>query len=150
MDENMENPTPSPDDQPQQAPQATEMPQEAPPPPISDNSKDDKMWGMFCHLAALAGFVGIPFGNILGPLILWLIKKDEIAFVNDQGKEALNFQISLTIYFVAILPTLCFFPLWILLTLALSIANVVFIILASIAANKGQAYRYPCCIRLIK
>ncbi len=147
MDENMENPTPTPDSQPQQAPQP---PQPAEPAPVGDVSKDDKMWGLFCHLAALAGFIGVPFGNILGPLIIWLIKKDEIAFVNDQGKESLNFQISIVIYGLVLIPTICFPPLLILLALALSIANIVFIIIASITANKGQAYRYPCCIRLVK
>ena len=54
---------------------------------------------MLCHLSSLAGSV-IPFGNIVGPLVVWLIKKDEYAFVDDQGKESLNFQISITIYTV--------------------------------------------------
>jgi len=57
------------------------------------------MWGMFCHLSTLCGYV-MPFGNILGPLVVWLIKKDEYPLVDDQGKEALNFQISITIWTV--------------------------------------------------
>lgn len=170
MDENMKNQTPTPDDQPPSQPQP---PQESAPPeydpsapPIpeptapqaetpqpessTELSKDAKMWGMLCHLAAFAGYIGIPFGQILGPLILWLIKKDESPFIDDQGKESLNFQISITIYGLALLPTMCFPPLLILLALALSIASVVFIIIASITANKGETYRYPCCIRLVK
>ena len=59
-------------------------------------NKDERMWGMFCHLAALAGFI-IPFGNIIGPLIVWQIKKEEFPFVEDQGKESLKFQISIFI-----------------------------------------------------
>ena len=59
-------------------------------------SHEEKTWGMICHLSAFAFF--IPFGHILGPLIVWLIKKEEFPFVNEQGKEALNFQISITIY----------------------------------------------------
>ncbi len=131
-------------------PQSEPQGQTPPPPVMGELSKDEKMWGMFCHLAALAGFVGVPFGNILGPLILWLIKKDEMPFIDDQGKEALNFQISLTIYGLALLPTFCFPPLMIILALALSIANIVFIIIAALKANNGEAYRYPCCLRLVK
>ena len=58
----------------------------------------EKQWGMFTHLAALAVFIGIPFGSIIGPLIIYLIKKDEYEFVNDQGKEVLNFQITWMIH----------------------------------------------------
>jgi hypothetical protein len=62
----------------------------------------NRNWAMGCHLAALALYIGIPFGNIFGPLIIWLIKKDEIPLVDEQGKESLNFQISLILYGVAI------------------------------------------------
>ena len=116
---------------------------------ISAINHDENIWAMLCHIGAFAGFA-FPFGNIIAPLIIWLIKKDEMPFVDNQGKEALNFQISITIYGLVILPTLCFPPLLILLALALSIGNIVFIIIASVTTNKGQAYRYPCCIRLVK
>ncbi|MBL7214837.1 MAG: DUF4870 domain-containing protein [Phycisphaerae bacterium] len=139
---------PPPEEQPQ--PEAAQAAPETPPAASGELSKDAKMWGMLCHLSALAGFIGIPFGNILGPLILWLIKKDEMAFVDNQGKEALNFQISIVIYGLVIIPTICFPPLLILLALGIAITNIVFIVMASIAANKGQAYQYPCCIRFIK
>jgi uncharacterized protein len=56
----------------------------------------EKQWGMFAHLAAFAAFI-IPLGNVVGPLVVYLIKKDEYEFVNDQGKEVLNFQITWTI-----------------------------------------------------
>ena len=56
-------------------------------------SKDEKTWGMLCHISTFCGMI-IPFGNILAPLIIWLIKKEELPFVSDQGKEVLNFQIS--------------------------------------------------------
>ena len=67
------------------------------PAPEGGMSKDEKMWGMFCHLSALAGYIGIPFGNIIGPLIIWMVKKEQFKFVDDQGKESLNFQITITI-----------------------------------------------------
>ena len=63
-----------------------------------DYSKEARMWAMFCHISAFAVFV-IPFvGHILGPLLIWILKKEEFPFVDDQGKEALNFQLSITIY----------------------------------------------------
>ena len=110
--------------------------------------KQANTWGMLCHLTALSGFI-IPFGHVLGPLIVWLIKKDEFPFVDDQGKESLNFQISMTIYtFVAII--LCFALVGFILAPALMIANIVFVILAGVKANTGEPYRYPCTIRFIK
>ncbi|MHC4882715.1 MAG: DUF4870 domain-containing protein [Planctomycetota bacterium] len=118
--------------------------------PVEDIPREARQWGMFCHLAALAMFTSIPFANIIGPLILWLIKKEDFAFVDDQGKEALNFQISLAIYALASSVTLCFPPLFVLIIIGLMIVNLIFIIIASIESNKGKAYRYPICIRLIK
>ncbi len=65
------------------------------PPPIQPLSpQEERTWGMLCHLCALAGFIGIPLGSIIGPLVIWLIKKDASAFVNEQGRNSLNFQIS--------------------------------------------------------
>jgi len=113
--------------------------------PVEGYSKDERMWGMICHLAALAGFVGIPLGNVLGPLIVWLIKREEFPLVADQGKESLNFQISMTIYGVICIP-LMFVVIGFLLGLALLIADVVFIIIAAMKANEGALYRYPLTI----
>ena len=111
--------------------------------------------GMACHLAALIGLLGIPFGNALGPLIFWLIKKDEIPFVDDQGKEALNFQITILIVVVAgmiIGFATCFYGFILTgpIMLAAGVLSVVFAILAAMQANKGVAYRYPLTIRFIK
>ncbi len=106
------------------------------------------MWGMFCHLAALAGYI-IPFGHILGPLVVWLVKREEYPFVADQGKEALNFQISITIYGLICIP-LVFLAIGILLLIALMVAALVFIVIAAIKANEGTPYRYPLTIRFIK
>ena len=119
----------------------------APTPPGSP-SAEEKQWAMFAHLSALVGYI-IPFGSIIGPLIIWQIKKNEMPFVDDQGKEALNFQI--TVLIIAIVCILLILILiGILLLWALAIADLVFIIIAALAANNGQAYRYPFAIRLIK
>ncbi len=106
------------------------------------STPDEKTMAMLAHLLALvSGFVG--------PLIIWLIKKDESDFVDDQGKEALNFGISITIYsFVAGLSLMV--VIGILLMPAVGIFALVNIIRAAMAANKGERFRYPLCIRLIK
>ncbi len=123
-------------------------------------SQDEKTFGMLAHLSALAVFVLPSFGNIIGPLIVWLIKKDQSDWVDRQGKEALNFQISMSIYFIAgsILTTILMFtfigiPLALVLVLALipfSIFWLVVVIIAAVKANDGYAYDYPLTIRLIR
>ena len=105
--------------------------------------------GMLCHLLSLSLFVGIPFGNILGPLIIWLIKKDQFPFVNDQGKESLNFQISVTIYYI-VAAVLMLALIGFLLLPAIAIFAIVEVIMASVKASKGIPFRYPLSIRFIK
>jgi hypothetical protein len=106
---------------------------------------DEKMMGLLAHV--LGGVT-----CIIGPLIIWILKKDESPFVNDQGKEALNFQITILIAFV-VAGILSFIPfigcLAALLFPALGVASLVFGILGGIEANKGVVYRYPFSLRLI-
>lgn len=109
--------------------------------------KEARNWAMGCHLAALAGFV-IPFGSIIGPLIVWLIKKDESSFVDSQGKEALNFQITMLIAFLVCI-VLAFILIGFLLMAVVVIFNLIMIILAAIKTSEGQDFRYPVSLRLI-
>ena len=103
---------------------------------------------MLSHLSAPAGII-IPVGNIIGPLIVWQIKKPEFPQVDDQGKEALNFQI--TVLLAAIVSfVLMFVVIGIFLLAAVGIANLVFIIIATLRANQGELYKYPFNLRLIK
>ncbi|MCK6461738.1 MAG: DUF4870 domain-containing protein [Planctomycetes bacterium] len=118
------------------------------PAPSAEVSKDARTWGMLCHLTALSGFVGLPFGHILGPLICWLIKKNDHEFVDDQGKEALNFQITLTIAAIVCIP-LVFLIIGIFMLIAVAVLGVVFSIIGAIKANEGVRYRYPFALRLI-
>ena len=111
--------------------------------------KPARNWAMLCHLTAFVAFIGIPFGHIIGPLVVWLIRRDEYPFVDDQGKESLNFQISMTIYGIISL-ILCFIFVGYILLLALAIADLVLVILATVSASNGNAYRYPLTIRFIK
>lgn len=117
-------------------------------PPTQGPSKDEKNWAMFCHLAALAGFI-IPFGNIIGPLILWQMKKAESAFIDDQGKEALNFQITMIIAAI-ICAILIIAVVGVFLLPIVGIVTLIFTIIGAIKANEGVTYRYPFAIRLVK
>jgi uncharacterized Tic20 family protein len=114
---------------------------------------------MWCHLSALAGYV-IPLGTILGPLIIWQMKRNEFPAVDQHGKEALNFQLSVFIYLLAggmvtffsvlicvgwlllpvLIPALCLIP----------VVALVFTIIGGIKAGDGVLYRYPLTLRLVK
>lgn len=111
-------------------------------------SKDERMWGMLCHISAFAFFI-FPFGNIIGPLVIWLIKRDVYQFVNEQGKESLNFQISITIYALAAL-LLSIILIGIPILIALFFFNFIMVVVAAIKANDGYHYRYPLSIELVR
>jgi uncharacterized protein len=116
----------------------------------SDNDKQFRTWGMLCHLSALLGVIGIPFGNIAGPLIIWLLKRKTSPFIDKQGRESLNFQLSMTLY-ALIAAILIFqlkigmFPLFIVATV-----NLVLVVIASIRAFHGHTYSYLFKIQFIK
>lgn len=111
--------------------------------------KDARTWAMLCHLGGLGVYIVPSVGHIIAPLIFWLIKKDDSPFVDDQGKEALNFQISITIYaLISLLLTLIF--VGVILLFAVGIFDLVMMIIAAVKVNSGEKYRYPLCIRFIK
>jgi len=112
------------------------------------STPESRMWATLAHISALSGLI-VPFGNILGPLVVWLIKREEMPFVDNQGKEALNFNISMSIYMLVAM-ALILVLIGIPLLIFLAIAWLVLVILASIKANEGVAYRYPVTIRLIQ
>ena len=115
------------------------------PPP----SPEARRWAMLCHYAAFAWFLVPMIGNVIGPLIVWQLKKDTDPFIDQQGKEALNFQItvSLALMVCALLGWILIgFPLAVLVSLFALVVTVI----AGIKANDGVAYRYPLCWRLVK
>ncbi|MDM8549366.1 DUF4870 domain-containing protein [Desulfobacterales bacterium HSG2] len=114
-----------------------------------EKNKKANLWAMLCHLTALSTYIGILFGNIIVPLIIWLVKKDEFPFVDEQGKESLNFQISVTIYGI-IAGLLCFVFIGFVLLAVIVIADIVLVIIATVKTNKGEGYEYPFSLRLIK
>jgi len=116
-------------------------------------NRDARMWAMFCHLAGLAFLLPIMpvLGAIVGPLILWVIKKDQYPFVDEQGKEAVNFQITMFLYSLCA-GLLIFVCIGAVLLPAVIVADIVLVIMATVKANDGYHYRYPypLIIRFIK
>jgi uncharacterized Tic20 family protein len=114
-------------------------------------NKDARMWAMFCHLAGLAGFV-IPVivSGIIAPLIVWQIKKDEDPFIDEQGKEAVNFQICVGICALVSALLIPLFCIGAILLTAVGTADLVFLLIAAVKANNGYHYRYPLTIRFIR
>ncbi|AET63997.1 DUF4870 domain-containing protein [Methanothrix harundinacea] len=143
-----------------------------------EEDRDARTWATLCHLSALLMLLGVPLGNVLGPLVVWLVKRNQHTFVDDQGKEALNFQLSVTLYwvlagilvFLSVGSIAFFWPaahpgmidfwnpmampfamiLGFLLIFGLLAFSVIFAIIAAIRASNGEAYRYPLTIRGVR
>ncbi len=115
--------------------------------------KEECKWAMACHLSALSGFL-IPFGNVIGPLVVWICKKNQSEFVNEHGKTALNFQLTLTIFIFGslLLSVLNSFLLMVLIPVVaiLSIYNLFIIITSGIKANNGEYVEISLSSRIIK
>ena len=111
-------------------------------------SQEVRQWAMFCHLSALLG-IWIPFGTLIGPLVLWQLKRESDPFIDAQGKEALNFQITVAIAWLVCM-VLGFVVIGFLLMLILVVAALVLKIIGGIKASNGSAYRYPWTWRLSK
>ena len=111
-------------------------------------SPEQRTWAMLGHLSAFAAFVLPALGNIIGPLVIWLIKKDSMPFAADQAREALNFNITFSIL-ALVCGGLVFLLIGIPLLIALVVAWLVLTIVAAVKANAGVAYRYPFCLRLV-
>lgn len=131
-----------------------------PPPPTGTPSAEERQWALFAHLSALLGGLLTSgwlasIGCVVGPLIIWQIKKDTLPFAADQAKEALNFNITLAIVMLVLMAIglgtlgigfIVTGPLMVLVGLA----ALVFIIIAAVKSNNGEAYRYPLTLRLVK
>jgi uncharacterized Tic20 family protein len=117
--------------------------------PKQELSEQEKNMGMFCHLAALSGYVITPVGWLLGPLVIWLMKKETMPFVDQEGKKAINFQISVLIYSLVCL-VLFLILIGYFLLIALWIFNFIIIIVNAIKASNGEETRYPLSMTFIK
>ena len=114
-------------------------------PPVADPSleavsDDERLWALLGHLSWLVGL------GVLAPLIIWLIKKDTSAFVEDQAKEALNFQLSCLVVALVTGATCLLLPV----SIVIAVAGIVYSVIAGIESYKGQRYRYPYTFRMVK
>lgn len=122
--------------------------------------QDQRQWAMFAHLSALVGGLvtagwGFSAGCFIGPLVIWLLKKETMPFVDDQAKEALNFNITVAIIMLALLVlSVVTFGIGLIIALPLmglvGLGALVLVIIAAIKSNDGIAYRYPFALRLVK
>ena len=139
-------------------PRATPPPGDGPPPPFPPappppRAGEANTWDMLCHLSALSGLF-FPLGNVFGPLLVWLLKREEFPTVDAQGKAALNFQITVVIA-LAVLALGCF-PLWIFgfllvpVGVVIGLAAIIFPIIAAVKASNGEPFTYPCSLQLVK
>ena len=111
--------------------------------------REARIWAMWCHLGALSGLIiPIPFANILVPVVVWMLKRDLDPYIDEQGREAINFQISLLIYGI-ISGILILVLVGFVLLAILYIFGLVYVIIGAIKANDGADFRYPLTIRLL-
>lgn len=115
---------------------------------VSKNSQDERMWAMVAHLSAFIGMV-VPFGNIFAPLVIWILKKDTSKFVDEQAKESLNFQISITIYLLVSI-FLVLLLIGILVIILIGLFAIIMVVIASINAYDGKNYKYPLTFRFVQ
>ncbi len=116
---------------------------------VSDIPREVRRWAMICHLIALSGLLGNGIGFLIGPLVVWLIKREDHPFIDKQGKEAVNFQITMFIVlFIAVI--LCLVLIGFLFLFIIPLLMTIFPIIAAVRANRGEDYNYPFSIRFIK
>lgn len=120
---------------------------QATPPPVATTA-DERTWFMLCHLAALSGYF-FPFGNLLGPFLIWQIKKSQYPTIEAQAKEMLNFQftvcLALIVAFLLIIVVVGIPLLW-----AIGVSNFICIIIAAIKAHNAEPWMFPLSIRFLK
>ncbi len=142
------------------APEWTAAPEPSPAQPAAAGF-NERQYAMFLHLSALAYLIGLP--GFLGPLIMWLVKKDESAFVDRHGRAAMNFHLSVLLYIVAAvvligvvavvtlgIGVILMIPLIVLGAIAAFVLLIILPILAGLRANEGQEHRYPLSITFLK
>jgi uncharacterized Tic20 family protein len=115
----------------------------------TDISKDARNWAMACHLSALVGLLGNGIGFLLGPLVVWLVKKNDDPFIDEQGKEAVNFQITMLLA-ALVSAILILVIIGIFLLIVVAIVATVLPIIGAIKASEGEHFKYPFALRLVK
>lgn len=116
--------------------------------PPSPEELDARRWATICHLSALTGLLGNGVGFVLAPLVVWLIKRNDHPWIDEQGKEAVNFQITMFLGLLVCLP-LCLIVIGFIGLLAILVLQVVFAVIAGVRSSEGEHYRYPFAIRFV-
>ncbi len=114
--------------------------------------RDAKMWATLCHLAGFLSFVGIPFAGVIGPLAIWLVKREEHPLIDENGREALNFQLSLVVYSIIgflLCVTVIGMVIGIPLLLALFVIEIILLAVGAYKTSQGEEWRYPLTIRML-
>ena len=110
--------------------------------------KEQRTWAMFCHLSALAGLL-FPFGSVIGPLIVWLVKKEEMPLVAEHGRKSLNFQLTMMIAYIVCF-MLMFVVIGVILLPLVALFSLIMVVVSAIKANDGKEVKYPMAIEFIK
>jgi uncharacterized Tic20 family protein len=113
---------------------------------VTDRERTFATW---MHLSGLCSYIGIPVGHILVPLVLWLLKRNESAFLDQQGREILNFQLTITFYLIFSY-LLVYLLIGFLMIAIVVLLHIVATIVAAVKTYEGQIFRYPVTIRVIK
>jgi uncharacterized Tic20 family protein len=128
-----------------------DLPQPSSPPPDAPPATSENSWALLIHLSAFLHLLAgtFPIANVIGPLVLWLIKRGESPYLDGVGKRVLNFQISWAIYFALIWTSTLALIGWVLLPFA-AIAWVIFTIIGAIRESNRQPYHFPLAIQFLK
>lgn len=110
--------------------------------------KEQRTWAMFCHLSALAGLL-FPFGSVIGPLIVWLVKKEEMPLVAEHGRKSLNFQLTMMIAYIVCF-MLMFVVVGVILLPLVALFSLIMVVVSAIKASDGKEVNYPLTIEFIK
>ncbi len=114
---------------------------------VVEPDSEARNFALFAHLSGFAAYV-FPFGGVIAAMIIWMVKRDAHPYVDDQGKEALNFQISVSIYTI-VSALLILIVVGIVLLPMVMLFHIVMMIVAAIKAGKGEPFRYPLTLRLV-
>jgi uncharacterized Tic20 family protein len=106
-----------------------------------ESSKEAKSMAMLCHLLGIVGF--------FAPLVIWLNEKDKHRFVDEHGRAVMNYQVSIMIYYI-VCWLLCFVLIGLPLLISLSVLHVIFVIIGSVKASRGNPWRYPIAIPFLR
>ena len=111
-------------------------------------SRDARKLAMICHIVALVGLLGNGIGFLIGPLVVWLVKKEDDPFVYEQGREAVNFQLTMLLAVIVSI-VLCFVFIGFFILPIVLLMMIIFPIIAAMKANDGEHYRYPVTFRVL-